>query len=268
MTAAIPLNQISTQPIERLSTGYEGLDWVYGSSRQADGTWAWGLPIGAVSLWAGAAGSGKSRLAIALASAISRRGDRVLYLQNEVSNQQFKNWVDGQQPDASNFFLGNNDTIDDIIQASQQVQPVLLVIDSVSMLDGIERPSKAKQAILQLKRLAERMSCHIILVGHLNSKGQVKGGSTMTHLVDTVCRLEKCPINGWLWIDIPTKHRYGETGRAAAFCHDNDGIRYLCIEDPMLGWSEVILDPRTGRERSLAVGRRRSIVGRLRRMFV
>jgi len=25
---AIPLNQISTQPIERLSTGYDGLDWV------------------------------------------------------------------------------------------------------------------------------------------------------------------------------------------------------------------------------------------------
>ena len=92
MTDAIPLNQITSQLIHRLSTGYDGLDWIYGSSQQADGTWAWGLPNGAVSLWAGAAGSGKSRLAIATASAISRRGDRVLYLQNEVGTNQFKTW--------------------------------------------------------------------------------------------------------------------------------------------------------------------------------
>ena len=58
MTAAIPLNQITTQPIDRLSTGYEGLDWIYGSSQQAEGRWAWGLTLGAVSLWAGAARSG------------------------------------------------------------------------------------------------------------------------------------------------------------------------------------------------------------------
>ena len=89
----------------RLSTGFPGRDWVYGASQQVNGLWAWGLPMGAISLWAGAAGSGKSRLAIAVAAKMSRAEQRILYVQNEVSQQQFRIWAAGQQPDIISMLI-------------------------------------------------------------------------------------------------------------------------------------------------------------------
>ena len=70
----IPLSRIRRRAVERISTCFHELDWVFGSSQADNASWQWGLPLGAVSLWAGAAGSGKSRLGITVAASISTSG--------------------------------------------------------------------------------------------------------------------------------------------------------------------------------------------------
>ena len=207
--------------------------------------------MGAISLWAGAPGCGKSRLAIAVAAKVASRNSPILFIQNETTLPQFKQWATAQSPDDRHFFVCNSNSIDEILQAIRTICPSLVIVDSISMLEGIERPQRAKQAITKLQGLAKQIQSHVILIGHLNAKGQVKGGTTLPHLVDIVCHLERGSILDWLWLEIPSKHRYGPTGRSAAFRHLNNGLEPTCIFDDEHGFHQVHLDFKTGQEKRI-----------------
>src|SRR5690349_17620222 len=105
IATAIPLSEISTRPVERLSTGITCIDWCCGSTTDHRGLLTWGLPSGALTLISGAAGSGKSRLAIKMAAAMTQQDHRVLFAQSEVALPQFKGWVLGQNARKDNFLV-------------------------------------------------------------------------------------------------------------------------------------------------------------------
>lgn len=248
MTTAAPiaLADIHHNPTRRNTSGLDALDWVYGSTTRPDGRRSWGLPVGGVSLWAGAAGTGKSRMAVAVAARMSFQGQSILFAQNEVSPSQLRSWFSGQPHDASKVHILDSPDLDSLLDAMWASDYSLVVVDSISMLQGIERQVKARQAIAELKNAAATLRCHVVLVGHLNARGQVKGGTTLPHLVDTVAHLEPAGLSEWVQFGIKSKHRFGRTGRSMTLAHEAYGLQIVFSSDDQFPMQEVRFNAITG----------------------
>lgn len=229
-TQPVMLANVADRPVHRHRIGLDALDWVYGSTRFPDGRLAWGLPVGGISLWAGAAGAGKSRLAVALAAGMSLLGRNVLYCQNEVTLSQLRGWFHGQPHDAQRIHVLDSPSPEDHIRAMEQ-RPLLVIIDSISMVSDIERQTRARRIIAAYRHAANAVGAHIILVGHLNARGQVKGGTTLPHLVDTTANLTPGEWPGWVCFTIAGKHRFGEAGRSVTFVHEAGGVTPMFAGD-------------------------------------
>jgi DNA repair protein RadA/Sms len=245
---ATPLDAIAYQPTERLSTGLTFLDWCFGST-QTFGGLTWGMPYGGLTLISGSGGSGKSRLAIAIAAAVSRGYRRVLYVQAEVSQPQFKLWVQGQRAHEGNFLVASCDQIDVLTAMIQDIRPSLVVVDSISMLTGIERQSRARQIVTALKRTVEEVGAHGLLLAHENARKQVKGGTLLPHMVDVVARMQRGGFSDtWVTFSVG-KNRFGPSGRLVTFNHEPRGLVPVLVSDATNRMMQVRFEPTTGEER-------------------
>jgi predicted ATP-dependent serine protease len=149
----------------------------------------YGLPLGGLSLWSGSAGVGKSRTCIAIASRINEKGFKVLYIQNEVDPGQFREWTKNQVPFADNFFVHTSDNVADHIAAIKQIRPILVIVDSLTMIANFRSPVVIRKSLKAYKQAVVRYPSHGILVGHLNKAGTVKGNNDIEYLIDIECSL-------------------------------------------------------------------------------
>jgi predicted ATP-dependent serine protease len=247
--AATPLSAIASTPVERISTGMPFLDWCFGSTATLDSRLSWGLPAGGLTLLSGSGGCGKSRLAIAVAASLSRGYQHVLYSQSEVSLPQFKLWVAGQQAHEDNFLVAACEDAEALTAMILDLKPFLVVVDSISMLAGIERQSRARQIVMSLKRAVEEVGAHGLLLAHENARKQVKGGTLLPHMVDVVARMERSSFpDSWVTITVG-KNRFGPSGRSATFNHEPQGLVPVFVSDAVHPMMQVRFDPTNGEER-------------------
>jgi len=235
MSAIKSFDQITSVDIHRYSTGFKGLDEIYGSS-VIDGYTYFGLPVGQISLWAGAGGVGKTRMAIEIALRINATGSRVLFYQNEVTPSAFKSWVKKPVTDPKNFFVDNYSSLAEQIKGVMDLKPNVVVVDSINMLDGFTNPTVLRQMLIDYREAITSTRTHAIFISHLNKEGKVKGNNDITYLVDTVASLTKFegainpitkgPDNSVFKLDIG-KNRYGLSGGWAAFKHVDEGVIYV-----------------------------------------
>jgi DNA repair protein RadA/Sms len=245
---AIALDAIAYQPTERISTGLPFLDWCFGST-QTFGGLTWGMPCGGLTLVSGSSGSGKSRLAIAVAAAVSRGYQRVLYVQAEVSQPQFKRWVQGQRAHEGNFLVASCDDAETLTAMIHDTRPALVVVDSISMLVGIERQARAREVISSLKRTVEDVGAHGLLLAHENARKQVKGGTLLPHLVDVVARMERSDFpDTWVTFNVG-KNRFGPSGCSTTFNHETNGLVPVFVSNSIHPMMQVRFDPTSGAER-------------------
>ena len=183
------LSNIELIKVSRLSTGIPCLDMCYGTT--IDGNYRCsGLPRGGVSLWAGSGGVGKSRVAIAIASYINSTGGRVLYIQNEVNPQQFREWTRDKIANPYEFLVHTSNIVDQQIQAMLEYKPHLVVIDSINMIPNFQSVNVIRETLEKYRSTTSQIQSHLILIGHLNKVGTVKGNNDITYLVDTQCGLQ------------------------------------------------------------------------------
>jgi DNA repair protein RadA/Sms len=224
------ISDVESKEVERLSSGIDDLDTVYGG----------GLPRGRVSVWSGAPGVGKSRTTIDISCSISMAGYRVFIFQNEVNPEEFKQWVTGRV-DEKNYFICNYNTIEEQVEAIRKYKPDFIVTDSLNMIQGFNSLSKIRDIMLSLKNVVSEVNAHAILIGQLNKEGVTKGSNEIPHLVDIVCSLkhhEACKerigssiveyeaLPGVFYIRVD-KNRYGKSGGWVAFLHESNGIRQV-----------------------------------------
>lgn len=214
-------NEITSIPVVRVHTGSEELDWIYGETDDI-----WGLPMKAISLWSGEAGTGKTRTAIAVCNTMASRGMKILFFQAESDLGTFSGKIK-----YDSFRLGDSRHLDDIKKDILTDRPDIVVIDSINMIKEFKSGTASiiEAIIDEFKDICRDVGSHIILLGQLNQDGSVKGSSALPHLVDIHLNIVKSKVEGLFLIKTGIKHRYGRIGASfrTTWQHIDSGVK--CI---------------------------------------
>jgi DNA repair protein RadA/Sms len=227
----ILLHEIDTTQIPRIKTNDSELDRVLGG----------GLVPGAVVLLGGEPGIGKSTLLLQLSLTIKRK---VLYVSGEESQQQIKLRADRMGFTAESCYLLSQTETLKIFDQIPQLQPELVIIDSIQTLrtpqieSGAGSVSQIKACAAELIKYAKTTHTPVILVGHITKDGAIAGPKILEHMVDTVLQFEG-DRNHIYRILRANKNRFGATSEIGIYEMQTQGLRE--VKNP----SEVLISTKS-----------------------
>lgn len=204
------------------ATGVGELDRVLGG----------GLVPGAVILLAGEPGVGKSTLLLDVAARVARSGSSVLYVTGEESAAQVKLRAERIAASADSLYLTAETDLAQALGHVEQVEPRLLVVDSVQTLSSPAVEGSAggvtqvREVAASLINAAKARGMTTILVGHVTKDGSIAGPRLLEHLVDVVCQFEG-ERHSRLRLVRAVKNRYGPTDEVGCFDLTETGIEGL-----------------------------------------
>ncbi|MCU1413155.1 MAG: repair protein RadA [Microbacteriaceae bacterium] len=216
---AQPITMISAESSVHWPTGIAEFDRVLGG----------GIVPGATVLLSGEPGVGKSTLLLEVASKAAARGMRVLYVTAEESASQVR--LRAQRTGAlhDELFLAAETDLATILGQIDQVEPQLLIVDSVqtvssSLSEGLAGgPSQVREVASTLIRVSKDRNLPVLLVGHVTKDGTIAGPRLLEHLVDVVCQFEGDRQTSLRFIRAQ-KNRFGPTDEVGCFEMTGDGI--------------------------------------------
>lgn len=213
-----PLNSFVGQDAQRTSTGYAELDRVLGG----------GLVKGSLVLVGGEPGIGKSTLILQLCDKVKGEG-KVLYVSGEESAEQIKLRADRLNIKNDDIlFLGETD-IDIIDQNIEELNPKLVIIDSMQTMYSKEI-SSAPGSVSQVREITSRImkicksrKITTIIIGHVTKDGNIAGPRVLEHMVDTVLYIEGERYFSYRMIR-GVKNRFGSTNEVGMFEMQEKGM--------------------------------------------
>jgi len=185
-TKPTALAEIPTTQAYRYSSGMGELDRVLGG----------GLVPGSVILVGGDPGIGKSTLLLQVADQIGRSGRKVLYLSGEESASQIRLRASRLGIENSAVFFLNDQNIDFLGGYLQELEPDLVIIDSIqtvysddlsSIPGSVSQLRECTATITDLAKASDRV---FFLVGHVTKEGALAGPKVLEHMVDVVIYFE------------------------------------------------------------------------------
>lgn len=229
---AVPITELNTADEIRFSTGMGELDRVLGG----------GAVQGSLVLVGGAPGIGKSTLLLQLCDYVSKLR-KVLYVSGEESEAQLKMRAVRLGVLGDGLFVLSETAMEDILAVVDEVQPEVLVIDSVQTLYFSETNSapgsisQVKECTMSLMHLAKSSSITVFVVGHVTKEGAIAGPKVLEHMVDCVLYFEGDRNSSYRLLSA-AKNRFGSTNELGVFDMHEDGLRE--VENP----SEMLLSGR------------------------
>lgn len=223
--AARPITSLTTSESPRRSSGVAELDRVLGG----------GIVPGAAILLSGEPGVGKSTLLLEVAAQSARSGRRVLYASAEESTAQVRLRAERTGALHDELYLASETDLGTILGHIDDVQPGLVIVDSVqtvasSLSDGAAgQPGQVREVASTLIRLAKERAIPVIIVGHVTKDGQVAGPRLLEHLVDVVCHFEGDRQTSLRFIRA-LKNRFGPTDEVG--CFEMTGAGIAEVPDP------------------------------------
>ncbi|MGV3630647.1 MAG: DNA repair protein RadA [Bacteroidota bacterium] len=197
-----------------------------------------GMVPGSLILFGGEPGIGKSTLMLQLA--ILEKNLRVLYVSGEESDQQIKMRADriGHENEACYILTETN--LQNIFLQAEEIQPDLLVIDSIQTLysNQIESSpgsiSQVRECTAQLLRYAKQSDIPVFLIGHITKEGALAGPKVLEHMVDVVLQFEGDRNHVYRLLRT-IKNRFGSTNELGIYEMQGSGLRQ--VENP----SEILI---------------------------
>ena len=231
---AVLLRDVSAEEKQRIDMCDSELNRVLGG----------GLVPGSLVLLGGEPGIGKSTLLLQTVLQMPER--RVLYISGEESEQQIKLRAERLQPSSlsGDMLLFCETNLEKIFDEIQQVQPELIVVDSVQTLSSEAVESSAgsvtqiRECAAALLKYAKESGTPIILVGHITKDGTIAGPKVLEHIVDTVLQFEG-DRHYFYRILRSQKNRFGSTSELGIYEMRQSGLRP--VENP----SELLLSQGT-----------------------
>ena len=215
------LSEIVSGSEQRFSTGLSELDRVLGG----------GAVKGSLVLVGGAPGIGKSTLLLQICKSLCRQM-RVLYVSGEESESQLKLRAERLGVDADPLLFFAETEMDEILKAAKDVNPDVLIADSVQTLYASENTSspgsisQVKDCTMALLQLAKGTGVTVFVVGHVNKEGAIAGPKVLEHMVDCVLYFEG-ERNGSYRILRAEKNRFGSTNETGVFEMYDKGLREI-----------------------------------------
>ncbi len=200
-----------------------------------------GLVTGSIVLVGGEPGIGKSTLMLQVALALT--GLKVLYITGEESEQQIKMRAERVGSKNQECYILAETLTQNIFQHIEQLQPQLVIIDSIQTLqsDLIESSagsiSQIRECAAEFQKYAKLTNVPVILIGHITKDGTLAGPKLLEHMVDTVLQFEGERNYGYRILRA-VKNRFGSTSELGIYEMQNSGLRE--ITNP----SEILLSHR------------------------
>jgi DNA repair protein RadA/Sms len=206
-------------------TGIAELDRVLGG----------GLVPGSVTLLGGEPGIGKSTLLLQAMASVAAAGARVLYVSAEESTQQVRVRAERLGALTPSLYLASETALPHILSFLDEVQPELVVVDSIQTVYDPEL-SSAPGSVSQVRDCAARLvgvakarGLATVLVGHVTKDGGLAGPRVLEHVVDTVLAFAGERHHA-LRLLRAVKHRFGATDQLGLFEMTGDGL--VGVPDP------------------------------------
>ena len=180
-----------------------------------------GLVKGQLTLLAGAPGIGKSTLMLQVAAELAKTY-KVLYISGEESTGQISGRAQRLNINGDNIFLLCETDIQKIVVSVQQVQPEVLILDSIQTVYHPEFTSSAgtvaqvRECTSELVRLCKPKGIITFVLGHVTKDGELAGPKILEHMVDCVLYFDTEKDNV-LRLLRPHKNRFGSTGEIGLF---------------------------------------------------
>ncbi len=225
VTAARPISQVTVEDAQSVRSGIGELDRVLGG----------GVVPGGVLLMAGEPGVGKSTLLLELAAQWARAGRRVLYVSGEESAAQVRLRAERTGAVHDELYLAAETDLGALLTHVEQVQPSLLVVDSVQTIasadvDGVPGGvTQVREVAAAVIGRAKSAGIATLLVGHVTKDGTVAGPRVLEHLVDVVLQFEGDRTSR-LRLLRATKNRFGPVDEIGCFDLTDGGL--VEVPDP------------------------------------
>lgn len=198
-----------------------------------------GIVPGSIVLVGGDPGIGKSTLMLQMALEMAGQR-RVLYVSGEESERQVKmraarlglngNAAAQRNPPLpTDLFLVTETNLDTILSHVREVQPALLIVDSIQTvyLPTLESSagsvSQVRECASQLRELAKASGVSVFVIGHVTKEGVIAGPRVLEHIVDTVLYLEGDRFQAYRLLR-SVKNRFGATAEVGVFEMREEGL--------------------------------------------
>lgn len=202
----------------RLNSGDEELNRILGG----------GIVPGSLILLGGEPGIGKSTLMLQLA--VRSMNMKVLYVSGEESEQQIRMRAGRIGIQNEDCFILAETQMQRIFQHITEVQPELLVIDSIQTLqtESIESSpgsvSQIRECTAELLRFAKESNTPVFLIGHITKDGHIAGPKILEHMVDVVLQFEGDRHHLYRIVR-SAKNRFGSTAELGIYEMVGEGLR-------------------------------------------
>lgn len=222
------IKEISEVGEIRIDTKNEELNRVLGG----------GIVNGSVTLIGGEPGIGKSTLMLQVA--LHLPSVKVLYVSGEESASQIKLRAERIGIESEQCFILTETNTQKIFKHAQEIQPELIVVDSVQTLHTqfVESSpgsiSQIRECTSELIRYAKETNVPVVLIGHITKEGVIAGPKILEHMVDVVLQFEG-DRNHIYRLLRANKNRFGSTSELGIYEMQGSGLRE--VKNP----SEVLI---------------------------
>ena len=199
-----------------------------------------GLVPGSIVLLGGEPGIGKSTLS--LQTMLNLPDKKVLYVSGEESAHQLKmraERIQTGQTDDDHFLILCENSLEAIFEHIREVQPQLVVIDSIQTISTEDVESSAgsiaqvRECAAALLRFAKSSGVPVILIGHITKEGTLAGPKILEHIVDTVIQFEG-DQHYMYRILRSIKNRFGSTSELGIYEMRQTGLRQVSNPSELL----------------------------------
>jgi len=213
------LSQVATDRSDRLPLPLSELNRVLGG----------GLVSGSLVLMGGEPGIGKSTLLLQVSALVAQSGGKVAYVSGEETLSQIRLRAERLGVSGERLYLLAETDLNAILGQLEQLEPSLVVIDSIQAVSLPELESAAgsigqvRECTLRLMHWAKPGAVPVLVAGHVTKDGSIAGPRVLEHIVDVVLYLEGEPFSAYRVLR-GVKNRFGSTNEVGVFEMKPEGL--------------------------------------------
>lgn len=224
-----PKTTVSAKPQTLDNIQYTIEDRTRTNLSELDRVLSGGLVQGSLTLVGGDPGIGKSTLLLQICQSLGEQGKKILYVSGEESVQQIKLRATRLNITTDNLLLLSETNINIITNTITEVNPDLVIIDSIQTM-FLDEVTSAPGSVTQVRETTSRLmhlgkgnNISIFIVGHVTKDGNIAGPRVLEHMVDTVLYFEGERRLSYRILRA-VKNRFGGTNEIGVFEMSRTGL--------------------------------------------